>query len=159
MQAVPWTFTQIHKKLWEDIFYWTYNNNNNNIHSKSYYISVIQKQSFLSLPTTQSGNIRCQLRPDPTEDDPIITGCNDVGSKHQWQWNKSSCLSGWSKNLPVGDQDDGWKPDCWFFQDIRWWRRGFHWQRTTCKEKKYLQKVWILTKDGWYFQFWIILRF
>lgn len=38
------------------------------------YISVIQKQSFLSPPITQSGSVRCQLRPDPTAADPIATG-------------------------------------------------------------------------------------
>lgn len=42
------------------------------------YISVIQKQSFLSPPITQSGSVRCQLRPDPTVADPIITGCKDI---------------------------------------------------------------------------------
>lgn len=44
------------------------------------YISVIQKQSFLSLPMTQRGSVRCQLRPDPTAAEPIITGWNDKSS-------------------------------------------------------------------------------
>lgn len=43
------------------------------------YISVIQKQSFLSPPITQRGSVRCQLRPDPTVADPMVTGCRDIG--------------------------------------------------------------------------------
>ena len=38
------------------------------------YISVIQKNSFLSPPITQSGSVLCQLSPAPTGADPIITG-------------------------------------------------------------------------------------
>lgn len=43
------------------------------------YISVIQKLSFLSPPITQRGSVRCQLRPDPTVADPMVTGCRDIG--------------------------------------------------------------------------------
>lgn len=43
------------------------------------YISVIQKLSFLSPPTTHSGSVRCQLRPDPTAADPTVTGWKDSG--------------------------------------------------------------------------------
>lgn len=47
--------------------------------SHTFYISVIQKQSFLSPPITQRGSVRCQLRPEPTVADPIVTGCKDIG--------------------------------------------------------------------------------
>lgn len=46
--------------------------------SHKFYISVIQKQSFLSPPITQRGSVRCQLRPEPTVADPIVTGCKDI---------------------------------------------------------------------------------
>lgn len=44
------------------------------------YISVNQKLSFLSPPITQSGSVRCQLRPDPTVAEPTVTGWKDMTS-------------------------------------------------------------------------------
>lgn len=74
------------------------------------YISVIQKQSFRSPPITQSGSVRCQLRPDPTAADPIITGCNDIGiwyetgaegehlkKKKIWSLKSVSLTCGWPR--------------------------------------------------------------
>jgi len=76
------------------------------VHPKRCYISVIQKHSFLSPPTTQSGSVRCQLRPDPTGADPIITGCNnirDVRERHRtqkrslWDFEKCGLTCGWPR--------------------------------------------------------------
>lgn len=86
MQPISIQTHQILRK----IFYWTFTRVETEdlvIHRglcrRDIYISVIQKLSFLSPPITHSGSVRCQLRPDPTVADPIITGCNNTNMWHE----------------------------------------------------------------------------
>lgn len=77
--------------------------------SADVYISVVQKQSFLSPPITQRGSVRCQLRPEPRAVDPITTGCRDSGvwcetgameiitNKMVWTVDTISLTCGWPR--------------------------------------------------------------
>lgn len=51
--------------------------------NRDVYISVSQKTSFLSPPITQSGSVRCQLRPEPTAVDPMVTGCREMSTENK----------------------------------------------------------------------------
>lgn len=64
----------------KEIYFKKNKKKNNLVHSfkkKLAHISVIQKESFRSPPTTHRGSVLCQLRPEPTTDEPITTGWND----------------------------------------------------------------------------------